>query len=246
MPQPSDDTTGRLTLSHPPTSALYRHDGPLCPTMERVSSSRFERLSARTPDSLLTAHIERVRFGSRINCSDCVTVRGKIWLKGTSLVADAWIMLTSESPITPEIQTGRPRPYVNSGGAKADVLRKPVVHRHHAGAVLRGYRIPLSLHRKAERIKLSDSVERGATIYWDELLQDAIDRLSDQPADVAPMLPAQTHRAEAAGATRVLQAAIRTDQDMKLRMLRLDLEEYTGKAVKLEDLWVALVTELVN
>ena len=29
-------------------------------------------------------------------------------------------------------------------------------------------------------------------------------------------------------------------------MLRLDLEEYTGKAVKLEDLWVALVTELVN
>jgi hypothetical protein len=158
---------------------------------------------------------------------------------------DAQGMLTSESPINPDLQTGRPRPYVKTGGTKTDVLRKPVVHRHHAGAVLRGYRIPLSLHRKAERIKLADSMERGATIYWDELLQDAIDRLSDQPADVAPMLPAQTHRAEAAGATRVLQAAIRTDQDMKLRMLRLDLEEYTGKAVKLEDLWVALITELV-
>ncbi len=176
----------------------------------------------------------------------CKWVAAKKALKEAVVPADDPDMLTSESPITPDTQTGRPRPYLSSGGAKADVLRKPVVHRHHAGAVLRGYRIPLSLHRKAERIKLSDSVERGATIYWDELLQDAIDRLSDQPADVAPMLPAQTHRAEAAGATRVLQAAIRTDQDMKLRMLRLDLEEYTGKAVKLEDLWVALVTELVN
>jgi hypothetical protein len=167
-------------------------------------------------------------------------------LKVFPIGTDELFMLTSESPIAAESSTIRARAYVRGGGSKTETLKKPVVHRHHAGAVLRGYRIPLSLHRKAERIKLTDSIERGATIYWDELLQDAIDQLPDTPADVAALLPTQTHRAEAAGATRVLQAAIRTDQDMKLRMLRLDLEEYTGKAVKLEDLWIALVTELVN
>ncbi len=163
-------------------------------------------------------------------------------LKFDEQSADVFVMIATESSLSAESRARRARPVPTSD----DGMKKPVVHRHHAGAVLRGYRIPLSLHRKAERAKLADSVQRGAAIYWDELLQDAIDRLPDNPAQVVPLLPTHNYRAQAAGATRVLQAAIRADQDMKLRMLRLDLEELTGTAVKLEDLWIALVSDLVN
>jgi hypothetical protein len=174
------------------------------------------------------------------------TFRRKDFLHRTLKVcqehADVCFMLTTESPLISDSRARRARPVPTTD----DGSKKPVVHRHHAGAVLRGYRIPLALHRKAERAKLADSMERGAAIHWDELLQDAIDRLPDNPAQVVPLLPTQDYRAQAAGATRVLQAAIRADQDMKLRLLRLDLEELTGTAVKLEDLWIALVSDLIN
>lgn len=127
------------------------------------------------------------------------------------------------------------------GRTTATELRSVVLHRHDADAVLRGYRIPIGLHRQAERAKLMASVSRGSTLYWDEVMQDAIDAIPTDLREVADSLPQRDGRSNPTGATRVLQATIRSDQEMRLRLLRLDLEELTGRAVRLEDIWTWLV-----
>jgi hypothetical protein len=120
-----------------------------------------------------------------------------------------------------------------------------VVHRHHEGAVLRGYRIAAALHRRAERAKLEVSARRGAVLFWDEMMQLAIDDIPGDLAVIANALPVRSGAAAPAGGTRVLQAAIRADQEVKLRMLRLDLEEVSGTTVRLEDVWTWLVERVI-
>jgi hypothetical protein len=46
--------------------------------------------------------------------------------------------------------------------------------------------------------------------------------------------------------TRVLQAAIRHDQDLRLRMLRIDLEELDGNTVRLEEIWTWLIRQVIK
>ena len=123
--------------------------------------------------------------------------------------------------------------------------RTAIVHRHHDGAVLRGYRIPIALHRQAERAKLTASIARGSTLHWDEVLQDAIDTIPADLREFANLLPQRNGRATPNGPTRVLQATIRSDQEMRLRLLRLDLEELTGNTVRLEDIWTLLIGQSV-
>jgi hypothetical protein len=130
----------------------------------------------------------------------------------------------------------------------------PVLHRNEQGAVLRGYRIPVELHRRAERAKLEASAKRGATLFWDEIMQAALDELPSSSAmarELAAELPPEfaSHRhtrSRPTGATRVLQATIRHDQELLLRTLRLDLEELTGRVVRLEELWTWLVRRVVE
>ncbi len=132
-------------------------------------------------------------------------------------------------------------------------IAHPIVHRHETGGVLRGYRIPLALHRRAERAKLAASGNRRAMVFWDEILQTAIDELpkaaelvsrfeTDLPSEFAK----RSQAAQPAGVTRVLQATIRHDQDMLLRALRLDLEELTGSVVRLEEIWTWLIRTIVE
>jgi hypothetical protein len=123
---------------------------------------------------------------------------------------------------------------------------KVVVHRCDGGAVLRGYRIPLDLHRRAERAKLRASADRGATLFWDEVLQSAIDALPEDVQRIAEGLVVTRGRAEPNPTTRVLQATIRHDQELRLRTLRLDLEEALDRTVRLEEIWSWMVREVVD
>ncbi len=127
-----------------------------------------------------------------------------------------------------------------------DGRKRAVVHRCDAGAVLRGYRIPLHLHRRAERAKLAASATRGATLFWDEILQGAIDALPTDIREVAKSLGAPSGRAEPTTTTRVLQATIRHDQELTLRRLRLDLEEALDRTVRLEEIWTMLVERVIE
>ena len=145
---------------------------------------------------------------------------------------------SSAAPVS-AVTRAKPAPPASAGTATG------VTHRHHAGAVLRGYRIPAPLHRRAERAKLAASAERGAQIHWDELLQSAIDAMPDDLATIAAGLPKRDGRAAAAGPTKVLQAAIRADQDLKLRLMRLDLEDLGSTSIRLEDLWTWLVARVI-
>jgi hypothetical protein len=122
-----------------------------------------------------------------------------------------------------------------------------VLHRRDQGAVLRGYRIPVDLHRQAERAKLGLASRRGSSLFWDELLQGAIDLLLDDIHKIAEELRAARRSPEiSAPTTRVLQAAIRHDQDLRLRMLRIDLEELDGATVRLEEIWTWLIRQVVK
>lgn len=124
---------------------------------------------------------------------------------------------------------------------------RPVLHRRDRGAVLRGYRIPVDLHRQAERAKLGLASRRGTSLFWDELLQSAIDLLLDDTQRIAQELSAARRSPElGAPSTRVLQAAIRHDQDFRLRMLRIDLEELDGATVRLEEIWTWLISQVVK
>ena len=138
----------------------------------------------------------------------------------------------------------------SNNGAVLSATRagKPVVHRCDSGAVLRGYRIPLDLHRQAERAKLRASAHRGATLFWDEVLQAAIDAIPDDIGPMAEGLAAArgAGRAEPNPTTRVLQATIRHDQELKLRTLRLDIEEALDRTVRLEEIWTWMVREVVE
>jgi hypothetical protein len=124
---------------------------------------------------------------------------------------------------------------------------RTVLHRRDQGAVLRGYRIPVDLHRQAERAKLGLASRRGSSMFWDELLQGAIDLLLDDTHRISVELSA-ARRSPAMGSpsTRVLQAAIRHDQDLRLRMLRIDLEEIDGATVRLEEIWTWLIRQVVK
>lgn len=122
-----------------------------------------------------------------------------------------------------------------------------VLHRRDGGAVLRGYRIPVDLHRQAERAKLGLASRRGSSLFWDELLQGAIDLLLDDTHRISTELSAARRAPQmATPSTRVLQAAIRQDQDLRLRMLRIDLEEIDGATVRLEEIWTWLIRQVVK
>jgi hypothetical protein len=84
-------------------------------------------------------------------------------------------------------------------------------------------------------------------MFWDELLQGAIDLLLDDTHRISVELSA-ARRSPAMGSpsTRVLQAAIRHDQDLRLRMLRIDLEEIDGATVRLEEIWTWLIRQVVK
>ena len=148
-------------------------------------------------------------------------------------------MNTMPAPIGPPREAREPK-------ESKDAKKRAVVHRCDAGAVLRGYRIPLALHRRAERAKLEASAKRGATLFWDEVLQAAIDALPTDIRDVARLLTAPSGRAEPNPTTRVLQATIRHDQELMLRRLRLDLEEVFDRTVRLEEIWALLVEQVVD
>ena len=111
---------------------------------------------------------------------------------------------------------------------------------------MRGYRIPVELHRQAERAKLGLASRRGTALFWDELLQSAIDLLLDDTPRIAEELRAVRKSPELGASTRVLQAAIRHDQDLRLRMLRIDLEELDGATVRLEEIWTWLIRQVVK
>ncbi len=141
-----------------------------------------------------------------------------------------------------------PKPLPTSPTPKSE-QEKPtsVLHRNDRGAVLRGYRVPVELHRKVERAKLRVSAERGVTVFWDEVIQDAIDAISSDVHLVAATLgDGPDRRSAPAPATRVLQATIRYDQEMRLRTLRLDLEEVLERTVRLEELWNWLIHQVVD
>ena len=159
-----------------------------------------------------------------------------------------------DAPV-PTIGVGRPRPRAMPDPAVRAVWphARPqptgslvqVLHRHDSAAVLRGYRIPVTLHRRAERAKLAASAQRREPVAWDEILQIAIDALPAASV-IANGLEAQRARSGSealphAGPTRVLQGAIRRDQEMLLRTMRLDLEELLDRRVQLEELWTWMV-----
>ena len=125
---------------------------------------------------------------------------------------------------------------------------RAVLHRRDRGAVLRGYRIPIDLHRQAERAKLALASRRGSALFWDELLQGAIDYLLDDNTQKISQELSAVRRSPELGSpsTRVLQAAIRHDQDLRLRMLRIDLEELDGATVRLEEIWTWLIRQVVK
>jgi hypothetical protein len=124
---------------------------------------------------------------------------------------------------------------------------RTVLHRRDQGAVLRGYRIPVDLHRQAERAKLGLASRRGSSLFWDELLQGAIDLLLDDTHRISAELRAARRTPEmGTTSSRVLQAAIRHDQDLRLRMLRIDLEELDGATVRLEEIWTWLIRQVVK
>jgi hypothetical protein len=138
-------------------------------------------------------------------------------------------------------RTATPAPSV---AKRAD---RAVLHRRDQGAVLRGYRIPVDLHRQAERAKLGLASRRGSSMFWDELLQGAIDLLLDDTHRISAELSAARRSPEMGTPnTRVLQAAIRHDQDLRLRMLRIDLEEIDGATVRLEEIWTWLIRQVVK
>jgi hypothetical protein len=162
-------------------------------------------------------------------------------------------------------RTGEPRtelaPTVTSAPAVASARKRAqatpptvakradrtVLHRRDQGAVLRGYRIPVELHRQAERAKLGLASRRGSSLFWDELLQGAIDLLLDDIHRISNELSAARRTPEMGTPnTRVLQAAIRHDQDLRLRMLRIDLEELDGATVRLEEIWTWLIRQVVK
>ena len=154
------------------------------------------------------------------------------------------IQIRSEGPVK-----GAIREPIATHRATRDVKeskRRAVVHRCDAGAVLRGYRIPLHLHRRVERAKLEASTTRGATLFWDEVLQGAIDALPTDVREIARSFGTPSGRAEAKPTTRVLQATIRHDQELTLRRLRLDLEEVLDRTVRLEEIWALLVERVVE
>ena len=154
-------------------------------------------------------------------------------------------------PVDPE-----PRPILSSipmslAAAPATTSTKrtieSVLHRADRGAVLRGYRIPIDLHRQAERTKVAISAERGTSVFWDELLQSSIDAIPSDLTRIASDL-ATTRRTQpsVAPSTRVLQATIRQDQDLRLRTLRIDLEEIGGATIRLEEIWTWLIRRVIN
>lgn len=142
------------------------------------------------------------------------------------------------------------------------VVQAPVVHRDNAMGVLRGYRVPLAAHRRAERAKLAAAEASGRTMFWDEIVQRVIDVLPPASALAAELAPGRgephasapaasgVRRRSAAGpgssSTRVLQATIRRDQELRLRTLRLDLEEALGCSLRLEELWEWLVVQMAD
>jgi hypothetical protein len=154
----------------------------------------------------------------------------------------------SQSP-TNQYLPGNPSPQLRKKLPIATPKRpaRAVLHRRDRGAVLRGYRIPIDLHRQAERAKLGLASRRGTSLFWDELLQGAIDHLLHDPKQIAEELTAARRSSEPGSpSTRVLQAAIRHDQDLRLRMLRIDLEELDGNTVRLEEIWTWLIRQVVK
>lgn len=83
-------------------------------------------------------------------------------------------------------------------------------------------------------------------MFWDEILQGAIDALPTDIREVAKSLGAPSGRAEPTTTTRVLQATIRHDQELTLRRLRLDLEEALDRTVRLEEIWTMLVERVIE
>jgi general stress protein YciG len=152
----------------------------------------------------------------------------------------------TEAPLAQAVAPARKRAQATppTVAKRAD---RTVLHRRDQGAVLRGYRIPVDLHRQAERAKLGLASRRGSSLFWDELLQGAIDLLLDDIHRISAELSA-ARRAPEMGTpnTRVLQAAIRHDQDLRLRMLRIDLEELDGATVRLEEIWTWLIRQVVK
>ena len=152
-----------------------------------------------------------------------------------------------ESIPTPAFPAARKRIAPPEPLAPTKPSEQAVLHRRDRGAVLRGYRIPVDLHRQAERAKLGLASRRGSSLFWDELLQGAIDLLLDDTQRISNELSAARRTPELGSPnTRVLQAAIRNDQDLRLRMLRIDLEEIDGATVRLEEIWTWLIRQVVK
>jgi hypothetical protein len=165
------------------------------------------------------------------------------------------IAATTREPRTESAPTVAPAPAVTQARKRAQATPptvakradRTVLHRRDQGAVLRGYRIPVELHRQAERAKLGLASRRGSSLFWDELLQGAIDLLLDDIHRISNELSAARRTPEMGTPnTRVLQAAIRHDQDLRLRMLRIDLEELDGATVRLEEIWTWLIRQVVK
>ena len=162
--------------------------------------------------------------------------------KITARTAEPRTELASAQPVTPARKRALATP-----PTVAKRTDRTVLHRRDQGAVLRGYRIPVDLHRKAERAKLGLAARRGSSLFWDELLQGAIDLLLDDIHRISAELSAARRSPEmGTPSTRVLQAAIRHDQDLRLRMLRIDLEEIDGATVRLEEIWTWLIRQVVK
>jgi hypothetical protein len=103
--------------------------------------------------------------------------------------------------------------------------------------------VPHALHARARRAKTRVESQRGRRVTWDEVAQEALDALGNEPRVVRRRLDElEAMRRSGRGTPRLIQATIRRDQDLAFRELRLDLIEALETEVTFEQLWsIALI-----
>lgn len=127
----------------------------------------------------------------------------------------------------------RPTPSKRPATTPAPTTR---IRRGATGTALRGHLVPDALHGQARRRKTEVSARRGARVTWDDVMQEGITLLVDDPEIVPDMLD-EMFRTTDHGRGRLVQATLPIELDQRLVEVQLDVSEAGTRAATYEQLW---------
>ncbi len=211
-----------------------------------TTSSRRDDLARRLAERLEKAPskgrvMSASSTGSIDGTSDDTSAEGRV--KSARSGAGAGAGVDAEPAPSAKPRPQRParakRPSASSAsGRSAAPTSRP--RRGAPGTVLRGHLVPHEIHGEARRRKAELRASHGARVTWDDVVNEGLAVLVEQP-DLAASMVDEVGRRSLRERRRLVQATLSAVLDRRLVDVHLDLSERADAEVTYEQLWTAAI-----